>query len=103
LPGFGSVCRAALSGFTTGNDGLKRPAEALVEARKFGNGILEANYLWIVDVVLFVWNTVRLVPTAPIELGFSATDLAAREYVIGFMKQAGLEVRVDPAGNIFAF
>ena len=24
LPGFGSVCRAALSGFTTGNDGLKR-------------------------------------------------------------------------------
>ncbi len=34
LPGFGSVCRAALSGFTTGNDGLKRPAEGLVEAKK---------------------------------------------------------------------
>src|SRR6266566_2979576 len=34
-------------------------------------------------------------------IGFSATDMAAREYVIGLMKQAGLEVRVDPAGNIF--
>jgi len=34
-------------------------------------------------------------------IGFSATDLAAREYVIGLMKQAGLQVRIDPAGNIF--
>ena len=34
-------------------------------------------------------------------LGFSETDLAARQYVAGLMKQAGLEVRVDPAGNIF--
>jgi hypothetical protein len=34
-------------------------------------------------------------------LGFSETELAAREYVIGLMKQAGLQVRVDPAGNIF--
>ncbi len=34
LPGFGSFCRAALSGFTTGNNGLKRPAEGLVEAKR---------------------------------------------------------------------
>ncbi len=34
-------------------------------------------------------------------LGFSETDLAGREYVTGLMKQAGLEVRFDPAGNIF--
>src|SRR3984893_4779850 len=34
-------------------------------------------------------------------LGFSETDLAARQYVTGLMKQAGLEVRIDPAGNIF--
>jgi N-carbamoyl-L-amino-acid hydrolase len=34
-------------------------------------------------------------------LGFSEEDLAAREYVIGLMREAGLEVRVDPAGNIF--
>jgi len=34
-------------------------------------------------------------------IGFSETDSAAREYVSGLMKQAGLEVRVDPAGNIF--
>jgi N-carbamoyl-L-amino-acid hydrolase len=33
--------------------------------------------------------------------GFSETDMAAREYVMGLMKQAGLEVRVDPTGNIF--
>jgi N-carbamoyl-L-amino-acid hydrolase len=34
-------------------------------------------------------------------VGFSEADMAAREYVIGLMKQAGLSVRVDPAGNIF--
>jgi beta-ureidopropionase / N-carbamoyl-L-amino-acid hydrolase len=34
-------------------------------------------------------------------LGFSETELAAREYVISLMKQADLQVRVDPAGNIF--
>jgi N-carbamoyl-L-amino-acid hydrolase len=34
-------------------------------------------------------------------LGFSQADMAAREYAIGLMKQAGLTVRVDPAGNIF--
>src|SRR6266566_8970704 len=34
-------------------------------------------------------------------LGFSETDLAARQYVMGLMKEAGLEVRIDPAGNIF--
>ena len=34
-------------------------------------------------------------------LGFSEEDLAAREYVMGLMRDAGLEVRVDPAGNIF--
>lgn len=34
-------------------------------------------------------------------LGFSETDLAARQYAIGLMKQAGLQVRIDPVGNIF--
>jgi N-carbamoyl-L-amino-acid hydrolase len=34
-------------------------------------------------------------------LGYSETDMAAREYVIGLMKDAGLSVRMDPAGNIF--
>jgi N-carbamoyl-L-amino-acid hydrolase len=34
-------------------------------------------------------------------IGYSETDMAAREYVMGLMKSAGLEVRVDPAGNIF--
>jgi len=34
-------------------------------------------------------------------LGFSDADLSAREYVTGLMRDAGLEVRVDPAGNIF--
>ncbi|MGH9794649.1 MAG: M20 family metallo-hydrolase [Candidatus Acidiferrales bacterium] len=35
-------------------------------------------------------------------VGFSDEDLAAREYVMGLMREAGLVVRVDPAGNIFA-
>src|SRR5450432_2733424 len=34
-------------------------------------------------------------------LGYSETDMAAREFVIGLMKGAGLEVLVDAAGNIF--
>lgn len=34
-------------------------------------------------------------------LGFSDEDIAAREYVMGLMRDARLEVRVDPAGNIF--
>ncbi len=34
-------------------------------------------------------------------LGFSETDMAAREYVMGLMRKAGLAVRVDQAGNIF--
>ncbi len=34
-------------------------------------------------------------------IGFSETDLAAREYVMGLMRTAGLTVRVDHAGNIF--
>lgn len=33
---------------------------------------------------------------------FSEADLAARAYVMGLMRQAGLEVRVDAAGNILA-
>ena len=34
-------------------------------------------------------------------LGYSNTDLAARAYVISLMKDAGLTVRIDAAGNIF--
>lgn len=36
-------------------------------------------------------------------LGFSDADMAARQYVMGRMREAGLEVRVDPAGNIFGY
>jgi N-carbamoyl-L-amino-acid hydrolase len=34
-------------------------------------------------------------------LGYSDTELAAQKYVMGLMKDAGLEVRMDAAGNIF--
>jgi N-carbamoyl-L-amino-acid hydrolase len=34
-------------------------------------------------------------------IAFSQEDLAARQYAMGLMREAGLEVRVDPAGNIF--
>ena len=33
-------------------------------------------------------------------LAFSAADIAGREYIKGLMRDAGLEVRVDTAGNI---
>jgi N-carbamoyl-L-amino-acid hydrolase len=34
-------------------------------------------------------------------VGFTDADLAGRAYVMGLMRDAGLEVRVDAAGNIF--
>ena len=34
-------------------------------------------------------------------VGFTKADIAGRAYVIGLMREAGLEVRIDPAGNIF--
>ena len=33
---------------------------------------------------------------------FTETDLAARKYLIGLFEDAGLDVRYDPVGNIFA-
>jgi len=33
-------------------------------------------------------------------VGFTEADLAGRAYVMGLMREAGLDVRVDPAGNI---
>ena len=36
-------------------------------------------------------------------LGFSDADTAARQYVMGLMRDAGLRVSVDPAGNIFGY
>jgi beta-ureidopropionase / N-carbamoyl-L-amino-acid hydrolase len=35
-------------------------------------------------------------------VAYSDADVAGRAYVIGLMREAGLEPRVDPAGNIFA-
>jgi len=34
-------------------------------------------------------------------VGFTDADVAGRTYAIGLMREAGLEVHVDPAGNIF--
>jgi beta-ureidopropionase / N-carbamoyl-L-amino-acid hydrolase len=35
-------------------------------------------------------------------VAYSDADIAGRKYVIGLMRAAGLEPRIDPAGNIFA-
>ena len=34
-------------------------------------------------------------------LGLSQAELDARQYVISLMKESGLEVRIDPAGNVY--
>jgi beta-ureidopropionase / N-carbamoyl-L-amino-acid hydrolase len=36
-------------------------------------------------------------------VGFTEADLAGRDYAMGLMREVGLEVRVDPAGNIFGY
>jgi beta-ureidopropionase / N-carbamoyl-L-amino-acid hydrolase len=35
-------------------------------------------------------------------VAYSDADVAARGYVMGLMREAGVEARIDPAGNIFA-
>src|SRR5579862_533853 len=35
-------------------------------------------------------------------IGYSAADIAGREFVMDLMRSAGAEVRIDAAGNIFA-
>ena len=35
-------------------------------------------------------------------IAFSAADVEGRRYVMELMRQAGLSVRIDPAGNIIA-
>jgi N-carbamoyl-L-amino-acid hydrolase len=41
-------------------------------------------------------------PTGMMRLAYSPYDLQGREYAMGLMRQAGLEIRVDPAGNVIA-
>jgi N-carbamoyl-L-amino-acid hydrolase len=35
-------------------------------------------------------------------VGYSDADVAGRKYIMDLMRAAGAEVRIDPAGNIFA-
>ncbi len=39
-------------------------------------------------------------PQGMMRLAYSPADLQGREYTIGLMRQAGLEIRVDAAGNV---
>ena len=55
-----------------------------------------------------LWNTLQKLgefgknPEGGVSrVGFTDADLAGRAYVIGLMRETGLDVRVDPAGNIF--
>lgn len=41
-------------------------------------------------------------PGGMMRLAYSPYDLQGREYAMGLMRQAGLEIRVDPAGNVIA-
>ena len=41
-------------------------------------------------------------PQGMMRLAYSPYDIQGREYVMGLMRQAGLEIRIDPAGNIIA-
>ena len=41
-------------------------------------------------------------PGGMMRLAYSAYDLQGREYAMGLMRQAGMEIRFDPAGNVIA-
>jgi len=86
-----------------------------------GLGVLAAALLWVTDAQAAApggqsrhINALRLQGTLEklsefgrnpeggvTRLGFSQTEMDARTYVMSLMKDAGLEVRVDAAGNIF--
>src|ERR1019366_9200981 len=85
-----------------------------------GLGVLAAALLWVTDTQAAASsgqsrhiNAQRLQGTLEklsefgrnpeggvTRLGFSQTEIDARTYVLGLMKDTGLEVRVDAAGNI---
>ena len=74
--------------------GDARPEESRAQARHINAQRLQAT--------LETLSTFGRNPEGGVtRLGFSQADLDARTYVMGLMKDAGLEVRVDPAGNIF--
>ena len=41
-------------------------------------------------------------PGGMMRLAYSPADLQGRQYVMGLMREAGMETRVDPAGNVIA-
>lgn len=102
-----------------------RPGSVLPDAHKIGAGWVGVAVLaalaWIVDAQAAVASgTTRHINAERLQgnleklsefgrnpeggvtrLGFSQTEMDARIYVMGLMKDAGLQVRVDAAGNIF--
>jgi N-carbamoyl-L-amino-acid hydrolase len=74
--------------------GNARPEESIAQARHINSQRLQVTLEKLSE---FGRNTEGGVT----RLGFSQTDLDARTYVMSLMRDAGLEVRVDPVGNIF--
>ena len=85
--------------------------------RHVGNGWVMAAALWAsagVAATLPPVNAARLESTLKAlsafgaepeggvsRVGFSQADLDGRSYVMGLMREAGLEIRIDAAGNLF--
>ncbi len=87
------LCAAILCVLLLGA-GSARPEESIAQARHINSKRLQ--------VTLEKLSEFGRNPEGGVtRLGFSQTDLDARTYVMSLMKEGGLEIRVDPAGNIF--
>lgn len=87
------LCIAILCALLLGADAA-RPEESSAQARHIDSQRLQVTFEKLSEFG-------RTPEGGVTRLGFSQADLDARTYVMSLMKDAGLEIRVDPAGNIF--
>jgi N-carbamoyl-L-amino-acid hydrolase len=103
LVGFSAHSHSALKGTPGGKQELS-PESAQVSnasAGKSGTAALHVNSQRLQGTLETLSEIGRTPEGGVTRLGYSDTELAAREYVSGLMKEAGLEVRSDAAGNLF--
>ena len=91
-----AVCAACLSLLCAGTNRAQTPAN---ESAQSALRHVNQQRLW--DTLQKLSEYGKNPEGGVSRVGFTDADLAGRAYVMGLMRDAGLSVRVDPAGNIF--
>jgi N-carbamoyl-L-amino-acid hydrolase len=90
--------RGFLAGVVAAYAGLAAPARAASVARVDGAKLRER----IEALSMFGRRPGGTFADGVSRVAYSEADLAGRKYIMGLMRAAGFEPRIDPAGNIFA-